>query len=105
MTSLELRKQMLILESEMNRVQLSAEMAALAGGIRELSIRAKSVGAIAASSAVLVSGFAAIPRHKAAEGGAGTTLLQTFAIGSGLVSLLSLVFQARARRRQINGQE
>lgn len=46
---LESRKRLLIAESELNRAQLAGDMAALTTGIRTLTGRAKSFGAIASS--------------------------------------------------------
>jgi hypothetical protein len=57
-TPLELRKQLLLAESELNRAQLVGDMAALTAGVRTLTDRAKSFGSIAPSAAVLVADVA-----------------------------------------------
>jgi hypothetical protein len=65
MNPLESRKQLLIAESELNRAQLVADLAALTAGVRAITDRARSFGSIASSAAVLVAGLAAFRRRYA----------------------------------------
>jgi hypothetical protein len=97
MNPLESRKQLLIAASELNRAHLVGEIAALTAGVRTLTDRAKSFGAIASSAAVLVSGFAAFRRDRAGAATAKPSWLQTILKGAGLISNLWLAFRAPSR--------
>ena len=66
---LESRKQLLIAESELNRAQLVEDMAAMKADVRTLTDRAKTIGSLASSAAVLVAGLAAFRRSKSAPAG------------------------------------
>jgi hypothetical protein len=57
--ALELRKQLLIAESELNRAQLTHEWQSMAHGVRDLIHRAKTLGAWASTAAALVAGLTA----------------------------------------------
>ena len=97
MNPLESRKQLLIAESELNRVQLAGEMAALTADVRTLADRAKSFGSIASSAAVLVAGLAAFRRGKPVDADAKPSRLQTILKGAGLISTLWLAFRPRPK--------
>jgi hypothetical protein len=96
-TPLELRKQLLIAESELNRAQLAGDMTALTEGVRTLTDRAKSLGSIASSAAVLMAGLASFRRGKPADAGAKPSWLQTILKGAGMVSTLWLAFRSQGR--------
>jgi len=64
MNRLELRKQLLVAESELNRAQLAANLITLKTGVRALTARAKSVSAIASTVALLVTMLMAFRRAK-----------------------------------------
>jgi hypothetical protein len=66
MNPLQLRKQLLIAESELNRAQLVQEFEALAEGVHSVASRAKSFTEIASSAAVLVAALAAFRQAKPA---------------------------------------
>jgi hypothetical protein len=70
MTALELRKQLLIAESNLNRPELFGDMATLTARFSALTDRAKSIASITSSAVVLVTGLAAFRRgkHVAAKG-------------------------------------
>jgi len=95
--ALELRKELLIAESELNRAQMVGDMAALRAGIGKLTDRAKSFGLIASSAAVVVAGVTAFRRGKSASTDAKPSWMQTILKGAGLVSTLWLEFRARQR--------
>ena len=99
-TPLELRKQLLIAESEINRAQLVREWVAMTAGVRTLTDRAKSFSSIAASAAVLVAGLAAFRRGKPADPDAKPSWLQTLLKGAGLISNLWLAFRARGHDQE-----
>ena len=92
---LELRKQILIAESELNRAQLVGDMATFTAGVRTLTDRAKSFGSIASSAAVLLVGLAAFRRGKSADDDAKPSWPQTILKGAGLISNLWLALRSR----------
>jgi len=97
---LESRKRLLIAESELNRAQLIGDIAALKEGVHALTGRAKSLGSIASSAAVLVAGVSAFWRGKPAEAAAKPSWLQTILKGAGVVSNLWLALPLRNRNRE-----
>ncbi len=99
-TPLELRKQLLIAESELNRAQLVGDMDALTAGVRTLIDRAKSFGSIASSAAVLVAGLASFRRTKSAPADAKPSWLQIILKGAGLISTLWLAFRSQGRHQK-----
>jgi hypothetical protein len=97
MNTLAMRKQLLLAESELNRVQLGREMAELRAGIRTLTGRAQSFTSIVSSVAVLVSALATFRRSKSADAGAKPSWPQTILKGAGLISSLWLAFRSQER--------
>ena len=61
---LELRKQLLIAESELNRAQLCEEWQMMTHGVRDLAHRAKAIAAWAPSAALLVAGLVVLRQSK-----------------------------------------
>ena len=97
-TPLVSRKQLLIAESEINRVRMQEEWQAMADGVRSLADRAKSLGSIASAAAMLVTGVAAFRRDKHVDAAAAKpSCLQNILKGAGLISNLWLAFRARPR--------
>ena len=99
MNPLELRKELLIAESELNRAQLAGDMAALTAEVRTLTDRAKSFGSIASSAAVLVAALAAFKRGKPVDADTKPSWLKTILKGAGLISTLWLAFRSKRRDR------
>ena len=100
-TPLEMRKQLLIAESELNRAQLAQEWSAMAAGVRTLTARVKIYGSLASSAAVLGAGLAAFRRGKFRSADASKpSWLQTILKGAGMVSSLWLAFRAKRRDRE-----
>lgn len=97
MTPLESRKQLLIAESEINRLELAGDLAALAAGVCTLTRRARSFGSIASSAAVLVAGLAAFQSGKRMDGDAKRSWLQIILKAAGLISTLWLAFRSRGQ--------
>ena len=62
--TLELRKQLLILESELNRAQLSQECGVISEGVRRVARQAQSIVSWISLSALLASGLFFFFRHK-----------------------------------------
>jgi hypothetical protein len=96
---LDSRKQLLLAESELNRAQLLADMAAMKVEVRMLSDRARSFDSIASSAAVLVSGLSAFQRPRPADAATKPSWLRTIFKGAGLVSNLWLAFRPKGRNR------
>jgi hypothetical protein len=95
LSPLELRKQFLIAESELNRDQLDQDMAEFTEGVRALAGRAKTFGSIASSTAVVLAGLTAFRRHKSSDGDVKPSWLQTILKGSSLVSTLWLALRSK----------
>lgn len=98
MNSLEVRKQLLVAESDLNRAQLMDETAALMAGVRTITDRARSFGSVASVAAVLVAGLAAFRRTKSGLTAAKPSRLQTILKGAGMVSTFWLAFRAQRRK-------
>lgn len=94
MNPLQSRKRILIAESELNRAQLVAELAALTADVRALADRAKSFGSIASSAAVLVAGLAAFRSGQPVDAAAKPSWARRFLKGAGLISTLWLAFRS-----------
>jgi len=87
---LESRKQLLIAESELNRVQLSWEWQTMAHGVRDLAHRVKTIGAWASSAALLVAGVTAWRRGPPAPGTAKSSWFQKILNGARVAATIWL---------------
>ena len=96
---LELRKQLLIAESELNRAQLVQEWRAMGDGVRSIADRARTVSSIASTVASLIAGLASFRRKKSAPAGEKTSWLQTILKGAGLISTVWQAFRLRGGGR------
>ena len=97
MNSLELRKQLLIAESELNRAQLAQELDAMTVSVRALTNRLKTYGSLASSAAVLAAGLAAFRRGKSASADVKPSWFQSVLKGAQMAGSLWLAFRARPR--------
>jgi hypothetical protein len=97
---LESRKRLLIAESELNRVQMVGDMAALRTVIRTLTGRVKFFGSLASASALLVAGLAAFRRGRSMDTGAKPFWLRTLFKGAGVVSTLWPAFRANGHEQE-----
>ncbi len=97
MSRLESRKQLLIAESELNREQMTEEIAVLTADVCTLTDRAKSFGSMASSAALLVAGLAAFRHSKSMPAGAPPSWLRKILRGAGMVSTIWLAFRSGAR--------
>jgi hypothetical protein len=95
---LELRKQLLIAESELNRAELSREWQTMAHGVRDLAHRVKTIGAWASSAALVVAGVAALRRGSPAPGTAKSSWFEKILNGARLASTIWFVFRARGEK-------
>ena len=91
---LQSRKQLLLAESELNRAQLAGDVAALAANVRALTERAKTLGSIVSSAALLLAGLAAFRRGKPANAGAKPSWVRTILKGAGLASTFWAAFRS-----------
>ena len=92
---LELRKQLLLAESNLNREQLTQDMTELRTGIRTFADRAKSFGSVVSSAALLIAGLSALKRRNAVESDVKPSWLQTILKGVGMISTLWLGFRSK----------
>ena len=100
MNPLELRKQLLIAESELHRAQLSHEWRAMAHRVRELLYRAKAIAAWAPSVALLMAGLAAFRRRKPAPAATQSSWFQRILDGARLASTIWFAFRARGHQEE-----
>jgi hypothetical protein len=96
---LELRKQLLLAESELNRTQMVQEWQTIANGVHTLGAQAKSIGSFASAGALLVATVAAFRHSKAKPVDTDTkpSWLQTVLKGAKLAGSIWLAFRARPR--------
>lgn len=92
---LEMRKDLLIAESELNRARLMEEWDAATEWHRTLSAGARTVGSVASAAALLVSGVRAFRRKRDPQNGAGASWLQPLIKGAGVVAYLCETFRPR----------
>jgi hypothetical protein len=102
LSPLESRKRLLIAESELNRAQMVADLGALKSDLDALKSdvntlldRVKSLGSIASTAAVLVSGLTAFRGGKAENGDGKSHWLRKVIRGAGLVSTIWRVFRPK----------
>ena len=97
---LELRKQLLIAESELNRAQLSDEWHTITHGVRNLARRAKTIAAWASSAALLVAGLTALRRGPPAFGTPKSSWFQKLLNGARVASTIWFAFRARGEKEE-----
>jgi hypothetical protein len=97
MSPLQLRKKFLIAESELNRAEMSRDLATVAAGVRALAERTRNFGSIASSAAGLVSGLAGFQRTQPAASATSPSWGRTLLKGAATISRLWLAFKPRRR--------
>jgi len=95
--SLELRKQLLIAESEINRAQLRQEWRAVTDGVRCVADRAKTLGSFASAAAALMAGLVAFRRSKAPPDTGKSSWVRTVLKALRLAGSIWLAFRPRGR--------
>ncbi len=98
MSPLETRKRLLLVESELNRLQMTNDLAALQPGLADISRRLRSLTRITSATAILVTGLAVFTRTKTAPAQAKPSWLKRLIRGAGLLSTLWVAFQPDASR-------
>jgi len=94
---LELRKRLLIAESEINRAQLCHEWETMAEGVRRLADRAKTISSYASVAAALIAGLAAFRHTKAPTGDEKHSWVRTILKGLRLAGSIWLAFRPHRR--------
>ena len=94
---LELRKQLSLKESDLNRTRLLQEWGAVSDQVRLVADRAKSLGLIASSTAVLVSAVAAFKGRPPAVSGAKPSRFRKLLASAGLIANVWLAFRSKRR--------
>jgi hypothetical protein len=94
---LQLRKEMLVAESELNRSQLINRWEAATEWHRTFSAGVRTVSAVASASAVLVSTVRAFRRKPGAQNGKNPSWLSLIIKGAGFVSSLWTTFRSPCR--------
>ena len=97
MNPLELRKQLLIAESELNRAQLVQEWQTMADGVRSVADRARTINCLASAAASLIAGLASFRRTGSAPAGEKPSWWQTLLKGAQLAGLLWSEFRQRPK--------
>jgi hypothetical protein len=101
MKPLESRKQLLIVESELNRAQLVQEWQVVKGEVHALTEQARTVRSVASAVATLVAGLvaglASCRRKTAAPEAKKPSWLQTILKGAGVVGSLWTEFRDRPK--------
>ena len=97
---LELRKQLLIAESELNRAQLFREWQTMAHGVHDLAHRVKTIAVWASAAALLMAGVTAWRRGAPVPGAAKLSWFQKMLNGARLASTLWLAFRGRGQKEE-----
>jgi hypothetical protein len=95
--ALESRKQLLIAESELNRVHLLHALDTLAGEVHALANQAKTIGSMASAVASLVAGLTTFRRQQRASAAEKPSWWQTITKVAGLVSSLWTAFRSKPK--------
>jgi hypothetical protein len=100
--SIELRKELLLAESELNRAQLGRELDELKAGFDSVAHRVKTFGGMASAAGAVVAGLAAFKRGRNAGAATKPSWLQLLLKNAGLISSLWLAFRPR-KDKQMTG--
>jgi hypothetical protein len=95
---LQLRKQLLVAESELNRAQLIEEWQAMTAGVHTLTARVKSISSLASTAALLIAGVSAFRSRRGISSGAKSSWLQMAMKGTKVAGSLWLALRARPKR-------
>lgn len=98
MNELEVRKQLLIMESNLNRSELLREMSEIKSGVRRRIRHNASKTEIAASAAALALALASTPRAQKAAASANHSRLQNALKSAALISNTLLVFLSQREK-------
>ena len=97
---LQLRKDLLVAESELNRAHLLEDWQAMTEGVRTLGARVKYVGTFASAAGLLVAGVSAFRRGRAAPNGAKFSWLEAALKGAQVAGSIWLASRGRGRAQK-----
>jgi hypothetical protein len=100
LTHLELRKRLLVAESELNRAQLAEEWHAMTDEVHEVARWAGSVVAWASSAALLVAGIKALRRSRSGPSSEKSSWFTMILRAARVVSTLWLALRATGRKEE-----
>ncbi len=96
MNPLTARKQLLVIESELNRAEMIQDLSAMGASIQIFADRAKSIGSISSIAAIIFGSFAAFRRRKAVGVVTKRSWVQTIVKGATLIPTLWMAFRPRS---------
>ena len=96
---LELRKHLLVAESEINRALLAEDAAVLKAEVRAVTDRARSFTSIVSSVATIVMGLSAFRRAKPADAGSKPSWFQTILKYAPQILSFWMTFRSTGRDR------
>lgn len=99
MSPLELQKQLLIAESELNRAQALQEWQAMTDQVHVLAGRARTIGSLTFATASVYAGLVAFMRRKSAPAAKRPSWWHTILTSMQLAGPLWSEFRSRRRRR------
>jgi len=94
---LQSRKQLLVAESELNRMQLLQKFQTMTGEVRALSKQARTLGTFASAAAALVTGVASFCRKKPVASIGKPSWWQTLVKGAGVAASFWSEFRPRTK--------
>jgi hypothetical protein len=97
---LESRKQLLVAESEINRIRLCEEWQDMTQGVRSLAHRTKTVAAWGVPATLVLAGLATFWRRKSAPAAPKSTWLQTVLNGARLASTCWFAFRSAGQQKK-----
>ena len=98
MSPLELRKQLLVAESELNRIELAREWGAVVESVSAFAERARTITSLAAAAAALVAGLASLRRARSAAVERKPSWFQTLVHGGRLAVNVWSEYSKRSQR-------
>lgn len=99
MNPLELRKQILIAESELNRAQLIQEWRTMAGEVHALAAEARTIRSFASATTTLVAGVASFWHKKSSPADEKPSLLKTMLKGVAQINTLWAAFRTPSQKQ------
>jgi hypothetical protein len=100
LSPLELRKLILITESELNRVQLMQEWDLVTAPVRGFAERARSFGSMATSAASLATGLYTFRRHAPAPAAGKPSWIDAGLKAMRLAASIALAFRAKGDKEE-----
>ena len=97
---LQLRKELLVAESELNRAQLVEEWQAMTDGVRNLGARVKSLSTFASGAALIAAALSAYRRGRASANGAKSSWFETALKGAKVASSIWVTLRSQARDQE-----